>query len=50
MKGYDTWLFHGETTSPVVNAEGAQVENSSAENEMDDLLRDLACGLDDGGI
>ncbi|KAM0877628.1 hypothetical protein ACQ4PT_035366 [Festuca glaucescens] len=48
-KGYDTWLFHGESSSSFLDHDGAQVENSPANDEFSDLLLDIACGLDDGG-
>ncbi|KAM0924073.1 hypothetical protein ACQ4PT_005076 [Festuca glaucescens] len=47
--GYHTWLFHGESSHPVLNPEDVQVENSAAYNEFSDLMRDLAYGLDEGG-
>ena len=50
MEGYDTWLFHGEPRSSSINHEGVQVESSLAHDEFSDLLRDIACGLDDGGM
>lgn len=42
MEGYHTWLFHGESSHPVLNVEGV-------DNEFSDLMQDSAYGLDDGG-
>jgi hypothetical protein len=50
MEGYHTWLFHGESSHSCPNIEGVEVETSSADNELADFLRDIACGLDDGGV
>ena len=50
MEGYHTWLFHGESSHSCPNVEGVEAETSSADNELADFLRDIACGLDDGGV
>jgi hypothetical protein len=53
LQGYTTWNLHGETRSSFVdtnNSDGADlVEESSEEDDISALLRDLACGLDDRG-
>ena len=49
MEAYDTWIHHGESSSTSVNPEGVQVESSLEHDDFSDLLRDIACGLDDGG-
>jgi len=52
LKGYRTWNLHGEASSSVNhgNCDAAEViEDSSEDDEISDLLRDLAAGLDDRG-
>ncbi|WVZ71931.1 hypothetical protein U9M48_020459, partial [Paspalum notatum var. saurae] len=52
VKGYTTWNLHGETSSYMNhgNSDGVDiVEESNKEDEISELLRDLACGLDDRG-
>jgi hypothetical protein len=46
------WTLHGEASSSFVNHGNSDDEFSEQPSEDDDiseLLRDLACGLDDGG-
>uniref|UniRef100_J3L5B7 Uncharacterized protein n=1 Tax=Oryza brachyantha TaxID=4533 RepID=J3L5B7_ORYBR len=51
--GYTTWNLHRETSSSYVNTDNGDgvelVEESSEEDDISALLRDLACGLDDRG-
>ena len=53
LKGYTTWNLHGEASSSFVNTDNGDgadlVEESSEEDDISALLRDLACGLDDRG-
>ena len=55
LKGYTTWTLHGEASSSYVNTDNVDgaaagpVEESSEEDDISELLRDLACGLDDRG-
>ncbi|CAD6269692.1 unnamed protein product [Miscanthus lutarioriparius] len=52
LKGYRTWNLHGEASSSVNhgNCDAAEViEDSSEDDEIFDLLRDLDAGLDDRG-
>ena len=48
VKGYTTWNLHGEANTSNVN-HGNSDNESSEEDEISELLRDLACGLDDRG-
>lgn len=50
MEGYHTWLFHGQSSHTSPNMEEVEVESSPADNELANFLRDIACGLDDGGV
>ena len=53
LKGYTTWNLHGEASSSFVNTDNGDgadlVEESSEEDDISALLRDLAYGLDDRG-
>jgi hypothetical protein len=52
LKGYKIWNLHGEASSSVNygNYDGGEVvEESDEEDDISDLLRDLAAGLDDRG-
>jgi hypothetical protein len=60
LEGYRTWNLHGEASSSMNHqnyaaaAEGIEdsaevIEDSSEDDEISDLLRDLAAGLDDRG-
>ena len=52
LKGYTTWTLHGEASSSFVNHGNNDDEFSEHPTEDDaisELLKDLACGLDDGG-
>ena len=53
LKGYTNWNLHGEASSSYVNTDNVDgagpVEESSEEDDISELLRDLACGLDDRG-
>jgi hypothetical protein len=53
LKGYRTWTLHGEASSSFTNHGSYDVpdfiEQPSEDDEISDLLRDLACGLDDRG-
>lgn len=53
LQGYTTWNLHGEASSSYVNTDNGDgaglVEDSSEEDDISALLRDLACGLDDRG-
>ena len=52
LKGYTTWNLHGEASSSYVNTDNVDgagvgpVEESSEEEDISELLRDIACGLD----
>ena len=51
LRGYTTWNLHGETSSSDVNprnSDGAIPIEEAEEDEVSELLRDLAGGLDDG--
>ena len=48
VKGYTTWNLHGEANTSNVN-HGNSDNESSEDDEISKLLRDLACGLDDRG-
>ena len=48
LKGYQTWTLHGESASSFVN-DDEFVEQPSEDDDISELIRDLACGLDDGG-
>ena len=52
LKGNTTWNLHGEASSSDVNPRNSDdvVPSEEAEDdEISELLRDLAGGLDDGG-
>jgi len=52
LKGYRTWNLHGEASSSVNhgNCDAAEViEDSSEDDEISNLLRDLAAGLENRG-
>jgi hypothetical protein len=53
LEGYRTWNLHGEASSSVDHGNYATadevIEDSSEEDEISDLFRDLAAGLDDRG-
>lgn len=51
LRGYKPLMFHGEGSSFVNSAEYDEVGDveSSEHDDIFDLLRDLACGLDDRG-
>jgi hypothetical protein len=52
LKGHKIWSLHGEASSSVNygNYDGGEVvEESDEEDDISDLLRDLAAGLDDRG-
>jgi hypothetical protein len=52
LRGYTTWNFHGEGSSSGVNpgnSDGAVPIEEAEDDEISELLRDLAGGLDDGG-
>jgi hypothetical protein len=51
LKGYQTWTLHGEVSSSSVNEDDIDefIEQRSEDDDIDELIRDLACGLDDGG-
>jgi hypothetical protein len=52
LKGYTTWTLHGEASTSFVNHGNNDDEFSEHRTEDDaisELLKDLACGLDDGG-
>uniref|UniRef100_I1PJB6 Transposase Tnp1/En/Spm-like domain-containing protein n=1 Tax=Oryza glaberrima TaxID=4538 RepID=I1PJB6_ORYGL len=51
LRGYKPLMFHGEGSSFVNSAEYDEVGDveSSEHDDISDLLRDLACGLDDRG-
>jgi hypothetical protein len=52
VKGYRTWMFHGETSSSFVDnhdSDEVDSEHSREDDDISDLVRDLAFGLDDRG-
>jgi hypothetical protein len=52
LKGYIMWTLHGEASTSFVNhgnSAGEFSEQPSKDDDISDWLRDLACGLDDGG-
>jgi hypothetical protein len=52
LKGYIMWTLHGETSTSFVNHGNSDDEFSeqpSEEGDISELLRDIACGLDDRG-
>ena len=53
LKGYRTWTLHGEASSSVLNNENGDVpefiEVHDEEDDISELIKDLACGLDDRG-
>ena len=52
LNGYTTWNFHGEGSSSNVNprsSDGVVPIEEVEDDEISELLRDLAGGLDDGG-
>jgi len=52
VRGYTTWSFHGEASSSNMNpgnSDGVVLIEEAKDDEMSELLRDLAGGLDDGG-
>jgi hypothetical protein len=52
-EGYITWLYHGEPSSSFFantqQPDRVEVQKSNEEDDISDLLRDLAGGLDDMG-
>ena len=53
LQGYTTWNLYGEASSSYVNTDNGDdvdlMEESSEEDDISALLRDLAGGLDDRG-
>ena len=53
LKGYRTWTLHGEASSSFMNDGSCDVphfiEHPSEDDAISELIRDLACGLDDRG-
>ncbi|WVZ49393.1 hypothetical protein U9M48_000759, partial [Paspalum notatum var. saurae] len=49
IKGYKTWNLHGEASSSSTNHGVEAMEESNEDDDISDLLRDLAAGIDDGG-
>jgi hypothetical protein len=52
LKGYKIWNLHGEASSSINYGNydsGEAMEESNEEDDISDLLRDLAAGLDDRG-
>ena len=52
VRGYTTWNFHGEASSSNVNtgnSDDVVLIEEAEDDEISELLRDLAGGLDDGG-
>jgi hypothetical protein len=52
LKAYIMWTLHGEASTSFVNhgnSAGEFSEQPSKDDDISEWLRDLACGLDDGG-
>jgi len=53
LKGYKIWTLHGEASSSFVDHGGSDfpdfIEQPSEDDDISELLQDLACGLDDRG-
>ena len=53
IQGYTTWNLHGEESTSYENHGNNDdvdlMEESTKEDDISELLRDLACGLDDRG-
>jgi hypothetical protein len=52
LKGYTTWTLHGEASNSFVNHgnnDDEFSEHCTEDDVISELLKDLACGLDDGG-
>jgi hypothetical protein len=53
LKEYRTWTLHGEANSSFMNHDTCDVldfiEQPSEDDDISELIRDLACGLDDSG-
>jgi len=53
IQGYTTWNLHGEESTSYENHGNNDdvdlMEESTEEDDISELLRDLACGLDDRG-
>jgi hypothetical protein len=52
LKGYKTWTLHGEASSSINHGNNDRpefFEQPSDDDDISELIRDLACGLDDKG-
>jgi hypothetical protein len=52
LKGYKTWTLHGEASSSMNHGNNDRpefFEQPSDDDDISELIRDLACGLDDKG-
>ena len=52
LKGYKTWTLHGEASSSMNHGNNDRpefFEQPSDDDDISELIRDLACGLDDIG-